>query len=99
MPNHISLSDFVLNHVCCLVPFQILLRELISDLWLCVPRGFGPRCGLAQPDPTQPSPARPARPWRPLLPMRPLVPFSHLISPAQQPLSLPHLSLFLPVVP
>jgi hypothetical protein len=79
MLNHISLSDFMLNCVCCLVPFQILLHGLISDLWLCVPRGFGPRCGPAQPDPTQLSPARPSlarAPLAPLLPMRALWSFS-----------------------
>jgi hypothetical protein len=53
MPNHISLSDFVLNRVRCLVSFRILLHELISDLWLCVPRGFDPRCGPAHPNPAQ----------------------------------------------
>jgi hypothetical protein len=101
MPNHISLSDFVLNRVSCLVLFRILLRGLISDLWLCMPRGFGPRCGPAQPDLAQPSPAQlgPRAPGAPCSPCAPLVPFSHLISPAQQPLSLSHLSLFLPVVP
>jgi hypothetical protein len=71
MPNHISLSDFVLNRVCCLVPFRILLRGLISDLWLCVPRGFGPRCGPAQRDRTQPSPARPSSARAPLVPPAP----------------------------
>jgi hypothetical protein len=85
MTNHISLSNFVLNRVRCLVSFQILLRGLISDLWLSVPRGFGLRCGPAQPGPAQ------------LGPRAPLVPFSHLISPTQQPLS--PTSLSLPVVP
>jgi hypothetical protein len=37
MPNHIFLlSDVVFSRVCGLVSFQILLRELNSDLWLCV---------------------------------------------------------------
>jgi hypothetical protein len=58
MPNHISLSHFVLNRVRCLVSFRVSFRELFSDLWLSVPRGFDPRCGPAQPDPTQPSSAR-----------------------------------------
>jgi hypothetical protein len=91
MSNHISLSDVVFNRVCCLVLFRILLRGLISDLWLCVPRGFDPRCGPAQPDPARPGPARPARPWRPMLPMRaPLVPFlSFDFSYAATSLSLP----------
>jgi hypothetical protein len=85
MPNHISLSDVVFNRMRCLVPFWILLRGLISDMWLCVPRGFDPRCGPAQPDP-----ARPARPCAPCSPARaPWSLFSQLISPAQQPLSLP----------
>jgi hypothetical protein len=57
MPNHISLSNFVLNRVRCLVSHQILLHGLISDLWFFVPQGFDPRCGPAQPDPTQPGPA------------------------------------------
>jgi hypothetical protein len=52
MPNHISLSDVVLNRMRCLVLFRILLRELISDLWLRVPQDFDPRCGPAQPGPT-----------------------------------------------
>jgi hypothetical protein len=60
MPNHISLSDFVLNRVRCLVPFRILLQGLTSDLWLCVPRGFDLRCGPAQPGS--------AHPWRPCPP-------------------------------
>jgi hypothetical protein len=42
------LSDVVFSRVCCLVSFQILLRELNFDLWLCVPRGFDPRCGPAR---------------------------------------------------
>jgi hypothetical protein len=65
-----------------------LLRELISDLWLCVPQGFDPWCGPAQPDPTQP-----ARPWRPLLSMHArLVPFlSFYLSRAAT--SLPPISL------
>jgi hypothetical protein len=85
MPNYISLSDFVLNRVRCLVSFRILLRELNSDLWLCVPQGFDPRCG----------PARPARPWHPLLPMHaPPGPFS-LISIVPR----NNLSLSPPVVP
>jgi hypothetical protein len=29
MPNHISLSDFVLSRVSCLVSFRFLFRELI----------------------------------------------------------------------
>jgi hypothetical protein len=62
MPNHISLSDFVLNRVRCLVPFQILLRGLIPDLWLCVPRGFGPRCVPAQPGPARRAPGTRALP-------------------------------------
>jgi hypothetical protein len=41
-----------------------------------------------RPSLARPSPARPTCPWRPLLPMRaPWSLFSHLISPAQQPLS------------
>jgi hypothetical protein len=72
MPNHISLSDFVLNRVCCLVPFRILLRGLFSNLWLCVPRGFDPQCSPVQPDPTQPGPAQlsPRVPGARALPMR-----------------------------
>jgi hypothetical protein len=91
MPNHISLSDSMLNRVCCLVSSRILLRELDSVLWWCVPRDFDPRYG-----PAWPSSAH--TPLAPLLPCAPppLVSFFHLISPAQQPLSLSHLSL--PVV-
>jgi hypothetical protein len=29
MPNHISLSDFVLNRVRCLVSFQIFVRSVV----------------------------------------------------------------------
>jgi hypothetical protein len=93
MPNHISLFDFVLNRVRCLVSFRILLCELNSNLWLCMPQGFDPRCGLARPDPARPS-LGPRAPGARSLPMRappPLVSFSHLVSPAQQPLS--HLPL------
>jgi hypothetical protein len=83
MSNHISLSDFVLNRVRCLVSFRILLREMIFDLWLCVPRGFDPWCSLVQPkcptrpDPAQPSPAQlgPRAPGTPCSPCAPLVPF------------------------
>jgi hypothetical protein len=52
-------------------------------------------CGVAQPSPTQPGPARLTRAWRPLIPMRapPWSLFSHLISPTQQPLSLSPISL------
>jgi hypothetical protein len=53
------LSDVVFSRVCCLVSFRILLRELISDLWLCMPQDFALRCG-----PAWPGPAQPARPWR-----------------------------------
>jgi hypothetical protein len=44
------LSDIVFSRVCCLVLFRILFRELDSDLWLCVPWDFDPRCGPARPD-------------------------------------------------
>jgi hypothetical protein len=94
MPRHISLSDVVLNRVCCLVSFRISLRELNSDLWLCMPQGFGPWCGPAQPD--RRGPARPARPWRLCPPHAcplPLSLFPSFNSPAQQPPSLSHLSL------
>jgi hypothetical protein len=69
------LPDVVFNRVRCLVSFRILLRELISNLWLCVPWGFDPRCG-----PAQPSPARPSSACAPLVPpaphaRAPLVPF------------------------
>jgi hypothetical protein len=89
MPNHISLSDFVLNRVRCLVPFRILLRGLISDLWLCVPRGFGPWCGPTQSSLAQPSLAR--------APPGPFLSFD--FSRATTSLSLSHLSIFLLVVP
>jgi hypothetical protein len=82
------LFDFVLNRVCCLVPFCILFRELDSDLWLCVPRDFDPRCSLAL-----------ARVPLPLPHARtPLSPglFPSFNSPKQQP---PLLHLSLPVVP
>jgi hypothetical protein len=94
MPNHISLSDSVLNRMRCLVSSWILLRELIFRYVVVLATGFWPA--------VRPSPAWPARPWRPLLPIRvprlPLVYFFHLISPAQQPLSLSLRSLSLPVV-
>jgi hypothetical protein len=87
------LSDVVFSRVCCLVSFRILLRELNSDLWLCMPRGFDPWCGPAQPDPAQLGPRAPgAR----ALPMRaPLSPglFPSFNSPTQQPPPLPPLSL------
>jgi hypothetical protein len=89
MSNHISLPDFVLNRVRCLVLFRILLCGLISDLWLCVPRGFDPRCVPAQLGLARRAPGARALPHA----RAPLVPFSHLISPAQKPLSIS------PVVP
>jgi hypothetical protein len=79
------LSDVVFSRVCCLVSFWILLCELNSDLWLCVPRGFDPRCG----------PARPARPWRPAPPYAtppPLVSFPYSILPRSNLLSSTSLS-------
>jgi hypothetical protein len=98
MPRHISLSDVVFNRVCCFVSFQILFHELDSDLWLCVPRAFDPRCGPAQPDPIWLGLAWPGlgprAPGALPLPMPrpspspdlfPLIQFSH----AQLPLSLP----------
>jgi hypothetical protein len=92
------LSDVVFSRVCCLVSFRILLHELNSDLWLCVPRGFDPRCGLAQPNPTRPGPAQlgPRAPDALPLPMPrppPLVSFPSFNSPAHNSLSLPLLSL------
>jgi hypothetical protein len=91
------LSDFVLNRVRCLVSFRILLRELDSDLWLCVPRDFDPRCGPAQPDPAQLGLALARVPLAPLpLPLPwsfPLIQFSRATTS-----SLSHLSLS-PVVP
>jgi hypothetical protein len=85
------LSDVVFSRVCCLISFRILLRELISDLWLCMPRDFALRCGPARPGPSQPP-----RPWRRAPPHAPpsLVSFPHFNSPAQQP-PLLHLSLSL----
>jgi hypothetical protein len=47
MSNHISLSDSMLNHVRCLVSSRILLRELDSVMWWCVPRDFDPWYGPA----------------------------------------------------
>jgi hypothetical protein len=83
-------SDVVFSCVCCLVSFWILLRELNSDLWLCVPRGFDPRCVLAQLGPASaraplvpcPSPCAPP----------PLVSSPHSILPRTTP-SPSHLSL------
>jgi hypothetical protein len=40
MPNHVSLSDFVLNRVHCLVSSRILLRELISRSVVVRATGF-----------------------------------------------------------
>jgi hypothetical protein len=97
MPNHISLSDFVFNRVRCLVPFRILLRGLISDLWLCVPRGFGPRCGPAQPDPAQLCLRAPGAPCSPCAPPDPFLSFD--FSRAATSLSLSPTPLSLHVVP
>jgi hypothetical protein len=52
MPNHISLSDVVLNRVFCLV----LFHDLDSDLWSRVLGASVPAC-----DPTRPSLSQPAR--------------------------------------
>jgi hypothetical protein len=91
MSNQIFLSDVVFNRVCCLVSFRILFHKLDSNLWLCVPRDFDPRCGPAQPDPVRPGPAPPyAAPPSPDL--FPLIQFSR----AQLSLSPTSLS---PVVP
>jgi hypothetical protein len=91
MPNHISLSDFVLNCVRRLVPFRILLRGLNSDMWLCVPRDF---CSVVRPSPARASLARApmALVPSPCAPS-PLVFSPYFNFPAQQPLSLLHLSL------
>jgi hypothetical protein len=99
MPNHISLSDFVLNRVRCLVSFRILLRELNSDLWLCVLQDF---CLVVRPSPARPGlgPAQPS-PWHSCPPharapspgLLPLIQFSRVATS----LSLPSLSLL--VVP
>jgi hypothetical protein len=91
------LSDVVFSRVCCLVSFRILLRGLNSDLWLCVPRGFDPRCGPAQPSPARPGSAHlgPRAPGACALPMRapsPLVFSPHSILPSNN-LLLSHLSL------
>jgi hypothetical protein len=52
MPNHISLSDVVLNRVFCSVSFRDLDSDLWSRLlWASVPAR----------DPARPSPAQPAR--------------------------------------
>jgi hypothetical protein len=58
MPNHISLSDVVLNRVFCLVSFH----DLDSDLWLCVSWVFAPRRDLARPSPAQPARSGPRAP-------------------------------------
>jgi hypothetical protein len=89
MPNHISLSDVVFNRVCCLVLFWILLRELISDLWLCVSRGFDPRCGPAQPGPAQLGPRAPGAPCSPCAPPGPFLSFDF----SRAATSLSHISL------
>jgi hypothetical protein len=103
MPNHISLSDFVLNRVCRLVLFWILLRGLNSDMWLCVPRDFFPvvRPNPAQPSPARPGPAWPACPWRSCPPYAPPLPWSFpLISILlRSNVSLSSTSPSLPVVP
>jgi hypothetical protein len=94
MMNHISLSDFVLNRVRCLVSFRILLRELNSDLWLCV--SWVSTRGAAQPSPTQPGPVSARAPLAPVpspCAPPPLVSFPSFNSPAQQPPSLSHLPL------
>jgi hypothetical protein len=89
MPNHISLSDPVLNRVFCSVSF----RDLDSDLWSCVLLASVPR-----PSPAQPARSGPRAPDALPLPHVP-PPFSPFLSfdfPAQQP---PLLHLSLPVVP
>jgi hypothetical protein len=72
MSNHISLSDFVLNPVRCLVSFRIFASRIDFRSMVVRALGFWPavRPSLARPHPAHPSLARPARPWRPLLPMR-----------------------------
>jgi hypothetical protein len=55
--SYFLLSDVVFSHVCGLVSFRILLRDLNSNLWLCV--SWVLTHGAAQPGPAQPRPARP----------------------------------------
>jgi hypothetical protein len=87
MLNHIFLlSDVVFSPVCGLVSFQILLRELNSDLWLCVSwvltRGAVQPSSARAPLAPVPSPCVPPSPGL----------FPSFNSPAQQP-PLPPLSL------
>jgi hypothetical protein len=87
MPNHISLFDVVLNRVFCSVSFH----DLNSDLWLCVPWDFDPRCGPARPGLGSRAPGVLSLPHAPPSPGL----FPSFNSPAQQP-PLPPLP---PVVP
>jgi hypothetical protein len=98
MLKHISLSDVVFSRVFVLPRFGFWFANRPSDLWLCVPRGFDPRCDLARPGPAKSGPRAPDAPHP--LPMR--APSSSSpsliwISRATTSLSLSHLSL--PVVP
>jgi hypothetical protein len=84
MPKHISLSDAVFSCVFVSPHFGLRFANRSSNLWLCVPRGFDPRCdparlGSAQSGPRAPS----APPPSPCAPPPPL-PLSFGF-PAQQP--------------
>jgi hypothetical protein len=77
MPNHISLSDFVLNRVRCLVSFQIFASRIDFRSVVVHATGFWPAMqpSPAGPDPTQPSPARPSSARAPLAPPGPFLSF------------------------
>jgi hypothetical protein len=66
MPNYISLSDSVLNCVCCLVLSRILLCELIFRSVVVRTMGFWP---AVRPDPARPG-LGPRVPSARALPMR-----------------------------
>jgi hypothetical protein len=93
MPRHISLSDVVINRVCCLVSFRISFRDWIP-ICGCACRGLLSR-GAARPGLARPSPPRPGlgprTPGALPLPMRAPPPLVSLpliqISRAQLPLS------------
>jgi hypothetical protein len=59
MPDHISLSDFVLTRVRCLVPFRTFASRIDFRSVVVCAMGFWP---MVRPSPARPGPTRLARP-------------------------------------